>query len=78
MAIRRNGKWFCGICNKEYPSATKADECRESHDIIYVPLTRTDLNRLIQFIWLAPHDDKSQKLLTPSLVKTLNRYLKGN
>ena len=73
MAIKHAGKWLCGYCHKEYPDQAKADSCRDGHDLIYVPFTPTDLNRLLNFIYL-----KDDSLLTKSLMATLNKYLRGN
>lgn len=51
MAIKLvDGRFACSICNKIYPQASKADDCRLSHNVIYVPLTHTELNRLIIFM----------------------------
>ena len=73
LAIKYGGKWHCGHCGKPYDDPYKADSCRESHDLIYVPLSKTDLNRLINFIYT-----KDEQLLTESLMKTLNKYVGGN
>ena len=74
MAIKTQyGTYLCGYCGKVYVSATKADECRDQHELIYIPLTKTDLNRLLQFLYT-----KDESLLTESLVDTLQTYLGGN
>lgn len=74
MALQiRPGIWGCSYCQKTYTNATEADACRETHELIYVPLTKTDLNRLLNFIW-----SKNEKYLTKSLMDTLSKYLRGN
>lgn len=73
MAVQQMGKWLCGYCGKPYPSQVKADECRDSHELIYVPLTTTDLNRLLMFL-----QTKNDDYLTETLLKTLQRYHGGN
>jgi hypothetical protein len=74
MAIKsRLGGYLCGYCGKSYADAAKADFCRESHDLIYVPLTKADLNRLILFL-----NTKDDEVLTRTLVDTLQRYLRGS
>ena len=73
MAVKFMGKWVCGYCGKPYVDAAKADSCRDSHSLIYVPLTATDLNRLLLFI-----QTKNEEYLTESLMNTLQRYLGGN
>jgi hypothetical protein len=71
MSIKRNGKFYCGYCDKEWPTSQKADFCWERHDLILIPFLREDLSRLIQFLYL-----KNSDLLTESLVRTLNKYNK--
>ena len=73
MAIQQRGMWLCGYCGKPYTDPVKADNCRDSHELIYIPLTKTDLNRLLQFLYT-----KNDELLTESLVNTLQTYLGGN
>jgi hypothetical protein len=73
MAILQRGMWLCGYCGKAYTDQVKADNCRDSHELIYIPLTKTDLNRLLQFLYT-----KNEELLTESLVNTLQTYLGGN
>jgi len=73
MAVKTIDGYRCGYCGKLYIDATKADVCKEQHELIYVPLSITDLNRLVQFL-----HTKNDDLLTESLVSTLDRYLRGN
>lgn len=81
MSIRRgkvaiklpNGKYMCSYCEKIHNDPTSADSCRDSHNLIYVALSKEDLNRLINFIYI-----KDDTLLTKSLVKSLTHFLKGN
>lgn len=64
----------CNICSKEYESIKERDECTASHEIIYVPLTREELNRLTNFIMIG-----ERKLISESLVKKLFKFAhKGN
>ncbi len=67
------GKYKCKICYEEFDRLLMADSCEKSHEIIYVPLYRSDLARLIQFIFTG---DKS--LITERLGKTLMKYKKDN
>ena len=65
----------CVYCGKEYDSEDQAKRHESiEHDIIWLGLERSDLNRLINFI--ATHDDKSG-ILTESLITTLYRYSKA-
>lgn len=68
-----SGKWACSYCGKEFNDPVAGDSCRDSHELYYVPLSKTDLNRLIQFIYT-----KDESLLTKTLVKTITSYLRGN
>lgn len=67
-----NGNYECSYCHKEYSHPQKADACRENHDLVYVPISKGDLNRLVQFLYL-----KDDDLLTNSLVDTLRNYVGG-
>ena len=63
----------CFYCNKFYDDPQKARECESKHDVIFVPMLREDLNRLINFI--ATGD---RKLLTERLSITLFRYVRAS
>ena len=56
----------CKYCNKVYEKQDAADECYKNHDILFVPISRSDLNRLINFMYIG-----ETKLLTKSLSDTL-------
>lgn len=71
MAIKKRGKYLCSYCYKEYVDATQADVCRDTHDLIYVPLTREDILALNAFLYT-----KNDKDLTESLVRQLRKYRK--
>jgi hypothetical protein len=63
-------KYVCIYCGKAYPDPVKKDNCLASHDLIYVPMPRGDLNRLLNFIM-----SKNEEYLTESLVKNLFKYV---
>jgi hypothetical protein len=65
----KKGKYTCSYCNKEYDTPTLADKCRDGHDLVFVPFSREDINRLAQFIVV-----KEDKLLTETLVKSILKY----
>lgn len=69
MAIKSGDKYLCSYCNREYDDPFKADECRNKHDLLYVQISREDLSRLIQFLYT-----KNEKLLTPTLVESLEKH----
>lgn len=69
--MARNKKNRCFYCHKWHPSEEKARKCEAEHDVIMVPLLKSDLNRLVNFIATG---DKA--LLTESLSLTLFRYFR--
>lgn len=73
MAKKVGELWLCSYCGTEYDTPIKAEKCLKKHELIYVPLSRGDLNRLINFIYI-----KDDELLTKTMMDTLTTYLKGN
>lgn len=66
----KSGKfWRCAYCEAEYSDKNKAKDCIALHDLILVPISKKDLNRLIQFIYI-----QEANLITSSLVNTLQKY----
>ncbi len=63
--------WRCGYCRLPYETSEKAEKCKESHDIVYVGLSRSDLNRLVNFIYTG-----EEQLITDSLLDNLKKYLR--
>jgi len=63
----------CFYCNKDYSNPEKARKCENEHDVLFVPILREDLNRLINYI--ATGD---RKLLTERLSKVLFRYARAS
>lgn len=52
MAIlKKNNMYACGFCGKEFKRATDADSCKQGHNIMYLALTPTEINRLLNFIY---------------------------
>ena len=48
MAIKtERGTYACFYCGKEYTHPEKADECRTSHELVYLPISIHDVNKLI-------------------------------
>jgi hypothetical protein len=73
MAIKVHNGYLCGYCGKLFVDPTKADAHRDEHELIYVPLTYDDLNRLLHYIQFG-----EEYVLSEQLVNTLQRYLRGN
>jgi len=52
MAISTlKGKYKCLFCEKEYDTASEADECVIKHELYYIPMTKEEINQLIQYIY---------------------------
>ncbi len=64
-------KYKCVYCEKPYATRDEATDCRDSHDLVFVPIARSDLSRLANFIMTGDY-----KLLTESLTKTIFRYFR--
>lgn len=62
-------QYKCKYCDKIYHNELLATSCEQSHEIIFVPLTREDIQRLMQFMVTG-----EPGLLTKSLVNTLRKY----
>ena len=71
--MKDNRIYTCTYCSTEYDTQAKADSCKRKHELIYVPLSRGDLNRLINFIYI-----KDDSLLSKTMMDTLTSYLRGN
>ena len=70
MAIKlQDGRYKCSWCNKIYVDPVKADGCRAKHDIVYVPMLRSDVGRLLQFMVT-----KDEELITETLHQSLTRF----
>ncbi len=53
MAIKnKKGRYECFYCLKDYNRPEKADQCREEHDILYLPISRSDANRLLNYLFI--------------------------
>lgn len=79
MAIKVGDKYKCFYCGKEFSHSEMADKCRESHDLVYIPIAKSDLNKLVMYIM----SGNKEILLEPdgNLIRgarIMMRYLKGN
>lgn len=73
MAIKTTDGYECGYCHRFYTNPIDADNCKNSHNLIYVAITREELNNLLSFIFL-----KEEALLSDRLVERLQGYLKNS
>lgn len=68
----KSGKYQCFYCLKEYSKSEEADKCREGHDIIYVPISRVDASKLLNYLYIPD----SEILDGVPFVKFLKRALR--
>ena len=68
----KDGTFACSVCGKIYSSPAHADGCRDSHELLYVPITRTELNRLINAIYSG-----DSSIIPYSLIETLKKYARA-
>ena len=61
-------RYVCSYCGKPFHRAQEADACRDSHALLYIGITKEDLNRLLMFVRL-----KDDDLITDSLWRALNK-----
>ena len=65
----------CEICNKKFSHKNEAvaknmaTECEKVHEVVYVPLLRSEVQRLLAFI-----TSKEESLIDKSLYDKLRRY----
>lgn len=59
----------CEVCNKPYDKPEKAAECESGHDIVMLPILRSDLRRLAAI--LVTYDPQ---YATNTLVSTIQKY----
>ena len=68
-------KYKCLVCGRVFANKIEARakatarECEMNHDIVYIPLMRSDVQRLWSFFVTGDRD-----LLTSTLVKTIKSY----
>jgi hypothetical protein len=73
MVTKVGDSYRCSLCQTAHSTALLADACEQSHSVIYVPMTKEDLNSLMQFIYTG-----EQKVLNEDLVRKLEQYRKKN
>lgn len=71
MAIKTRLGYQCSYCHKLFDSPQKADACRNKHDLIYIGMTGTDLQNLVNFIFT-----KDDRLISEGLYHALQKGLK--
>lgn len=69
----KDGTFACSICGKIYASPAHADSCRDSHEMLYIPITKTELNRLLSAIY-----SEDYEIIPFSLIQTLKKYARAS
>lgn len=72
MVTKTKAGYKCIICNKVFVHDTDCLSHEQEHDIIYIPILREDLFKLLQFF--ITRDDE---LLSETLMGTLRKYSRG-
>lgn len=73
MAIKTANGYACGYCGKEFTDPIDCENHKETHNLIYLPLSQEDLHRLLQFIY-----SKEDGLITETLLSNLQKYVRGS
>lgn len=61
--------YTCIYCKKRYNHPQEMYQCVNSHDLIFLPISRTDLQCLIRFLY-----SKDESVLPQSLINLLLSY----
>lgn len=69
MSIKTVDGYACSVCGIVYDNPTQADVCRDNHELLYVPMSRTELNRLLNALVLG-----DITIVPQSLLETLRKY----
>lgn len=69
----QDGTYSCSICGELYTSALKADRCRDDHDKIYLPISKSELNMLIHAIQFG-----DVSVIPETFRKTIEKYQRAN
>ena len=58
----------CIYCNKAFDNSAKADGCRVAHKLVFLGLSKSDLNNLLNYIYTG-----EEELLTESLIRAIRK-----
>ena len=64
-----NAMFYCEYCRKQYKSEEESLKCYKEHNIVYMKISESDLNKLQMFLF-----SKDEKMLTPTLTSTIQLY----
>lgn len=75
MAVKtKTGDYACSYCRKVYTHPEKADECRNEHDLVYLPLSPKDANSLLNFVFSGDTRLLKDVKFVPLLQEVLRRH----
>lgn len=69
MAKQVGDKYQCGFCGKLFKKPNEADACKLAHDLIYIPMTPSEVNRLMLYMFT-----REDKHFDSALVERIRRY----
>ncbi len=52
MAIKTKDGYKCFYCGEKFKHPEKADQHRDEHEIVYVPISVADINKLMHYIMM--------------------------
>lgn len=61
-------KYQCTYCMQLYATDMAALACLNSHDLIYIPISRADVSRLVEFLYT-----KNENALPENFIKHIMR-----
>lgn len=74
MALKTKTGYACGYCRREFTgknAMAEAEECKDQHNLIFLQISKEDLQKLVMFIY-----SKEDRVLPDTLVERLQSYLK--
>jgi hypothetical protein len=71
MQLTDTGTYKCMYCGVEHPNPLMAAACEKTHNVLYMPVHKEDLVKLVQFIYTG-----EAKLIPERLYKTIMKYVR--
>lgn len=69
MIIKKKSGFQCSYCRSTYKEEGLAEACWDGHGIIYLPIAKDDLNKLLNFIYVG-----NRTVLSENLLEVIGRY----
>jgi hypothetical protein len=58
--MTKNETYVCSVCGSEYNRLLYKVNCEKSHKVIYLPILRADVDRIMQFIYKYYNEDEDK------------------